>query len=151
MMFLSVFYATAQDTTTSTIDNEIHVNWQSSFEDAVLKAKKEHKPILIYFTGSDWCGPCMQLDKKLFHTQKFADFSDENLVLYTADYPRNGDLVSLETITVNKQLSKKYNQSSFPTLLVIGENGKLLGKKEGAYLASYYYPFFEQVVNDYNK
>ncbi len=150
-MFLSVFCATAQDATTSTVATEIHVNWQSSFEDAVLKAKTEHKPILIYFTGSDWCGPCIQLDKKLFHTKKFADFSDKNLVLYTADFPRNGDLVSLETITVNKQLSKKYKQSSFPTVLVIDEKGKLLGKKEGAYLSSYYYPFFEKMVNDYKK
>lgn len=149
-MLLSVFNVNAQNTLDG-VTEEIHINWQSTFKNAVAEAKKEHKPILIYFTGSDWCGPCIQLDKNLFHTKKFATFSAQNLVLYTADYPRNRDLVSTENKIANQQLSKKYKQTSFPTILMIDENGEMLGRKEGAYMASYYYPFFEEIVKSHKK
>jgi len=152
---LSVFYSNGQgvaEVTEDFVENvqgAIEVKWQETFEQAVAKAKMEDKPILIYFTGSDWCGPCINLDKNLFHTEKFAAFSDENLVLYTADYPRNRDLVSKENKQANKQLSKKYSQTSFPTMIVIDKNGNVLGRKNGTYMLDYYYPFFEETVRGY--
>ena len=78
-----------------------------------------------------------------------AKFSEENLVLYTANYPRNTDLVSLENKKTNKQLSKKYKQESFPTMIVVDEKGNVLGRKIGSYMVEYYYPFFEEMVRNY--
>ncbi len=129
-------------------ENEI-VQWENSLEEAISKSSNEDKPILIYFTGSDWCGPCIQLDEKLFHTEKFTKYAKENLVLYMADFPRNRDLVTAENRKINKQLSKKYNQSSFPTLLFINYKGEVLGRKNGAYMPEYYFPFFEEIVKTY--
>jgi thiol:disulfide interchange protein len=53
------------------VSKAVFLNWESNFKVALKKSKKEKKPILIYFTGSDWCGPCKVLDKKLFHSEKF--------------------------------------------------------------------------------
>lgn len=122
----------------------IAIGWQATFKEALIKARKEKRPILIYFTGSDWCGPCKRLDKNLFHTEKFKKFSDEKLVLYMADFPRNTDLVSPANRATNKELSLRYGQSSFPTMIMINEKGEILGRKNGSYMIEYYYPFFEE-------
>ncbi len=123
-----------------------HVIWESTFKEALEKAKSEQKPILIYFTGSDWCGPCIQLDKELFHTEKFETFAKEKMVVYMADFPRNRDLITSDARKINKELSKKYKQTSFPTMVIIDTKGNVLGQKNGKYMAEYYYPFFEEVV-----
>ena len=155
IMVLSAVYSKAQDfveVTEDVVENtqaEIHVNWEETFKKAIARAAAEDKPILIYFTGSDWCGPCKQIDENLFHTEKFTNYSKENLVLYVADFPRNRDLVSKENKKINKQLSKKYNQSSFPTMIMVNKKGKVLGRKDGTYMADYYYSFFDSVVRDF--
>ncbi|CAL2092725.1 thioredoxin family protein [Tenacibaculum sp. 190524A05c] len=128
---------------------KIRINWQPTLQDAIEKSKDENKLILVYFTGSDWCGPCINLDKNLFHTEKFRKFSEEHLVLYMADFPRNKDLVSKENRKINKQLSEKYGQSSFPTILLIDNTGTEYGRKNGSYLPEYYFPFFEEMVNQF--
>lgn len=125
------------------------VDWQSSFEAAINKAKEINKPVLIYFTGSDWCGPCMRLDKELFHTEKFKVFSKENMVLYKANYPRNSDLVTKENRRINEELSIRYGQSSFPTMIVVNADGVVLGRKDGTYVSDYYYPFFDGIIRDF--
>ena len=121
--------------------------WENNFEDAVLRAKQQDKPILLYFTGSDWCGPCKMLDSELFHSQEFIDFAESKLVLYKADFPMNRDLVSTDKKIINQKLSKRYNQTSFPTILILNAQGDLLGKKEGTYMAEYYFPFFKEYTN----
>lgn len=131
------------------VENEIVLNWVSSYNEVLKKSKKENKPVLIYFTGSDWCGPCISLDRKLFHTEKFKSYADENLILYMADSPRNLDLVDAETRKVNDRLSKKYKQKAFPTLVMVNHKGKLLGAKKGVYMTEYYFPFFKSVVDKY--
>lgn len=150
VVLFSVSFMNAQEFSGDFVNEDIDIKWEKNFEKAVKKAKKEHKPILVYFTGSDWCGPCKRLDKNLFHTEKFKEFSEENLVLYTADFPRNTDLVSNENKKTNKQLSSRYNQESFPTMIMIDENGNMLGRKNGSYMIEYYYPFFESITKNYN-
>ena len=123
--------------------------WQPTFEEALLKAKAEDKPILVYFTGSDWCGPCKRLEADVFSTEKFVEFSDENMVLYKADFPRNTDLVSTANKSMNDQLSARYNQSSFPTMVIINRYGNELGRKNGVYMSDSYFYFFEDIVRRY--
>lgn len=127
----------------------IDIKWEASFKDALIKARKEKKPILLYFTGSDWCGPCKRLDANLFHTAKFKNLSDEKMVLYTADFPRNKDLVLPANRKINKELSARYGQTSFPTVIMIDEKGEVLGRKNGIYMIEYYYPFFESALRRY--
>lgn len=127
------------------------INWQNSFKSALNKSRKEKKPILIYFTGSDWCGPCKILKSKLFNTKEFQDFSNENLVLYQADFPKNKDLVAPDNRNTNEQLSNRYKQNSFPTMIMINDKGEVLGRKNGIYMTEYYYPFFEEIATKYKK
>ena len=74
--------------------NEIKLQWTPTFKEALKKSKKEKKPILMYFTGSDWCGPCKILNTKLFHTEKFKILSDKDLILLEVDIPRRRDLLT---------------------------------------------------------
>lgn len=150
IMFSVVGVIKAQDKVVLTEDiKDQVVKWEPTFKQAVIKAKKEKKPILIYFTGSDWCGPCITLDNELFHTSKFENLASENMILYMANFPRNTDLVTKANKKTNEELSKRYHQSSFPTIIMINAKGKELGRKNGSYMAEYYYPFFEEVLQQY--
>jgi thioredoxin-related protein len=131
------------------LKEEVILNWTSTFKKALKKSKKEKKPILIYFTGSDWCGPCKVLDKKLFHTEKFKVIADKDLILYEADYPRNKNLVEPQKLEVNYDLKRKYKIKSFPTLVFVNHRGKMIDYKKGLILTEYYYPFIQSVIEDY--
>ena len=86
---------------------EIKLNWMPNYKKALKKSKKERKPVLIYFTGSDWCGPCKILDRDLFHTEKFKTLSDKDLVLLEVNIPRRLDIISPEKMIENKKLMEK--------------------------------------------
>ena len=146
ILFLSCFsIAVSQETK----NEEISLKWENSFKTALKKSKKQKKPVLIYFTGSDWCTPCKILDKKLFHTKKFKDLSDKDFVLYEADNPRNKDLLSSEKLNENNKLIRKYKIKSYPTLVVVNHRGKMIAYKQGLILTEYYYPFFQSVLDNY--
>lgn len=139
-------------TTDSTKVDEIpkvDLNWVPTYDEALKKSKKEKKPVLIYFTGSDWCTPCKILDDELFHTDKFKSLSDTNLVLLEVDIPRNKDLVDPEKMSENMYLQRKYKVKSFPTLLMVNHRGKKIAEKKGYVMTEYYYPFFQSVISKY--
>ncbi|MFY7670002.1 thioredoxin family protein [Tenacibaculum sp. MEBiC06402] len=120
--------------------------WSLSYKEALQLSKKEKKPLLVYFKGSDWCGPCKKLDQELFSTEKFKNLSENHFVLYEADIPMNQDLVTKERLEQNKKLVKKFKVSSYPTLLVLNHRQKVMGVKKGLILTEYYYPFFESYI-----
>jgi thioredoxin-related protein len=130
-----ILFLTLESTNAQDIDN---LNWISDFNQAKEIAKKENKPILIFFTGSDWCGLCKMLKKDFFATEKFKKIADEKLVLYKADFPRRTDLVTSKQMEINKQLDSKYSKTRrkrvFPTIVIIDSNGKEL-----SFLESYNY------------
>lgn len=144
VLFFGVNVAFAQE---HVVANE-NVKWEMSFKKAIKKAKKEKKPVLVFFTGSDWCPPCKRIERELIETDKFKGFSDKNLVLYKADFPRNRDLVTADARKENGELKFKYGISSFPTMLVVNADGNVLGEKRGAYMTEYYYPFLEEIVKN---
>jgi len=128
---------------------EIALNWSSTYKEALRIAKKQKKPVLIYFTGSDWCSPCMILDRELFHTEKFKILSDNDLVLLKADIPRRRDLIEPDKMSENLYLQKKYKVKSFPTLIMVNHRGRKIAEKKGYIITEYYYPFFQSVINNY--
>ncbi|MCG1037208.1 thioredoxin family protein [Polaribacter sargassicola] len=130
-------------------DNNVLPNWEPTYKGALKKAKEENKPVLIYFTGSDWCGPCIVLDKKLFHSTKFKEIADKDLVLYQADMPRNKDILLPNQLEDNNDLIKKFKIKSFPTLVFVNHKGKMLAYKKGLILTEYYYPFIQSVIDSY--
>ena len=130
-------------------NSKIELNWIPTFKEALKKSKKEKKPVLIYFTGSDWCGPCKILDKKLFHTEKFKSLADKNLILLEVDIPRRRDLVAPDKMKENLYLQGKYRVRAFPTLMMVNHRGKKIAEKKGYIMTEYYYPFFQSVINKY--
>lgn len=151
--FLTFQVSYSQEIAENTIEvaeiEEIVLDWIPTYKEALKKAKKEKKPVLIYFTGSDWCGPCKILDDKLFHTKKFKSLSDKNLILLEVDIPRRRDLIAPKKMKENLYLQKKYRVKAFPTLMMVNHRGKKLGAKKGFIMTEYYYPFFQSVLRKY--
>jgi len=106
-------------------------DWLTDYEEAISEAKKEDKKLLVYFTGSDWCGPCKMLKKDLFAKDEFKAFSESYVMLYI-DIPRNRDLLSSEQMTHNTQLLKRLNKKSvFPFFKILNSKEKELDEYSG--------------------
>ena len=101
------------------------VVWLTSLAAAKAEAARRKVPILADFSGSDWCGWCMKLDKEVFSTDVFKKYASENLVLLLVDFPRQKPQ-SDETIKQNKDLAEKFGIEGFPTILLLDAEGKLL-------------------------
>ena len=101
--------------------------WMTDFEAAKVKAKAENKPMLLDFTGSDWCGWCIKLDKEVFGEAAFKDYAAAELVLVELDFPR-GKGQSAELKAQNEALAKQYGVRGFPTILLLSPDGELIEK-----------------------
>jgi protein disulfide-isomerase len=79
------------------------------------------------FTGSDWCGWCIKLNKDVFSKPEFAKYAKENLVLVEVDFPREKEQ-SAELKKANQALQKQYQIKGYPTIIVLNGDGKTLGQ-----------------------
>ena len=96
-------------------------------------AKREHRHILLNFSGSDWCGPCMRLHNEIFESEVFTKMADSQLVLVNADFPRKKkNQLSAQQQEINNSLADKYNsQGKFPYTVLLDADGKVLREWEG--------------------
>ncbi len=103
--------------------------WNLDFDEAIKKAKEQDKNMLLVFQGSDWCVPCMKLEKNIWESDEFIKYSQENLVLLKADFPRKkSNKLSQAQMDKNEILFEKYNTpGSFPFVIVFDNSGKILG------------------------
>ena len=104
--------------------------WQTDINVAKELASKESKPIILVFQGSDWCAPCIKLDREIWSTEAFKKYAKENYVMLKADFPRKKNNALSETQTkANALLAEKYNkQGYFPFVVVLDSKGKVLGE-----------------------
>ena len=112
---------------------QISFNQQvNTLESSLTKAKQEHKKVLLYFSGSDWCAPCIKFKKTFIQNEAFQSFASENLIVVNADFPRlKKNALSAEQTTENEKLADKYNANGiFPLVLVLDGNGKVIKKWE---------------------
>ncbi|ATL49234.1 thiol-disulfide isomerase [Chitinophaga caeni] len=107
--------------------------WLGNIQEAKTTATKEHKLILLNFSGSDWCGPCIRLTKDVFESENFSNYAKDNLVLVRADFPRQKKhRLDKEQVKRNEQMADQYNPNGiFPYTLLLDENGKILKSWEG--------------------
>jgi thioredoxin-related protein len=107
--------------------------WLLDFSEAQEQAKKEHKQLLLNFSGSDWCGPCIRLTKDVFQSPEFEELAAKELVLVRADFPRSKkNQISREQQDRNDVLAERYNsKGSFPLTLLLDENGVVIKSWEG--------------------
>jgi protein disulfide-isomerase len=101
--------------------------WLTSYEKAQEEAKANHKLMLMDFTGSDWCGWCIVLEKEVFSKPKFQEYASKNLVLLELDFPR-AKPISAETQAQNERLARQYRIQGFPTIVVLNGSGKQVGE-----------------------
>jgi len=110
-----------------------NISWLGDFKEATSEASKTHKLILINFSGSDWCGPCIRERKEILENATFENYAAEHLVLVRADFPRQKkNQLSKEQTQRNEALADKYNpEGKFPYTLLVDEHGKVLTTWDG--------------------
>ncbi len=112
----------------------LSVNAQENltFEQSLSKAQTEHKNVMLFFSGSDWCAPCVKFKKQFVLTDAFKSFAESNLVVYNADFPRQKkNQLPKEIAVENGKLADKYNSKGyFPMILLLNNKGDVIKKWE---------------------
>jgi len=108
-------------------------NWIHNLDEAKTLAKKEHRCIILNFSGSDWCGPCIRMHTEIFDSKIFQDFAASHLVLLNADFPRlQKNQLSAQQQKINDALADQYNpRGIFPYTVLLNAEGKILKSWEG--------------------
>ncbi|HLX66163.1 MAG TPA: thioredoxin family protein [Puia sp.] len=107
--------------------------WHYNLDEALKLAREQHKHILLNFSGSDWCGPCIMLRKQILDNPDFVQMADTSLILVNADFPRSKkNQPSPQQQALNDAMADKYNsQGKFPFTLLLNSDGKILKTWEG--------------------
>lgn len=101
--------------------------WMSDYHSALDLAKRENKGVLMKFTGSDWCGGCIIMDKKIFGQPEFINYANKKWILLEIDFP----LHKRQTTQVknrNEELSEMYEIEGFPIIVVLNSKGEEVGR-----------------------
>jgi len=91
------------------------LEWQTDIAKAVSLSEKTKKPMLLFFTGSDWCGWCMRLQKEVMKTPEFTAWAKENVILVELDFPRRTEQ-SVDLKNQNAQLNQFFQVRGYPTV-----------------------------------
>lgn len=105
-------------------------DWKEIYADAVIASFEENKPIVLVFAGSDWCAPCIKLEKSIWESEEFKAYSKENYILYKADFPRKKvNKLPVNLTKQNAALAERFNpKGHFPLVVVLNADEKVLGK-----------------------
>lgn len=103
-----------------------------NIEKAKTTASETEKPILMIFSGSDWCKPCIQLKEQVISNQDFTAFAEDNLVLLELDFPyRRKNRLPKEQQAHNEKLAEQYNpKGQFPMMVLVDADGAVLTEVE---------------------
>jgi thioredoxin-related protein len=104
--------------------------WNTDLTVAKKKALAANKNILLVFSGSDWCMPCMYLDKTVWPSEEFKAAAEKNWILLRADFlQKKGDPEPVNVYDMKMILTEKYNRDGFfPYFVMLDKNGKVLSK-----------------------
>lgn len=102
-------------------------DWETDFKKASSAARASGKYIMLDFSGSDWCGWCIQLEKEVFSQDAFKDFAEKNLVCVLVDFPRKKKQTR-ELEQQNWNLATKYGIQGYPTIIILSPDGEPVGK-----------------------
>jgi protein disulfide-isomerase len=119
--------SSSTQTTTLTQTPPSKPGWGTSYEQGQQEAKASKKLVLLDFTGSDWCGWCIMLDREVFSQPQFKEYASKNLVLVEVDFPKK-KRVSAATREQNERLLMRYQVQGFPTIIVLNSEGKMVAE-----------------------
>ncbi len=105
-------------------------NWSTDFEAAKQTANEKNQNIVLVFSGSDWCGPCIKLEKEIWNSEAFKVNGESSFVMLRADFPRRKKNALSETQQAhNNNLAATYNSNGyFPLVVVLNQEGTVLGE-----------------------
>jgi protein disulfide-isomerase len=109
----------------SSNDTKENLVWHTDMKVASELAQKQDKPLFMFFTGSDWCGWCIRLQKEVFKTPEFAQWAKKNVVLVELDFPKRTPQDE-KIKNQNAQLQQMFGISGYPTVWFVKS-----GKKDG--------------------
>lgn len=106
-----------------------HNGWLTNYEEALKQAKTENKKVLMAFSGSDWCRPCIMLSKEVFEKEAFKTYAHDNYILLYVNFPRkSANKLSSEQQKHNDNLAAKFNKKGdFPKVVVLNSDGSIVG------------------------
>lgn len=104
-------------------------NWQTDFTKAQELASQNNQKLILVFSGSDWCTPCIKLENDIWKSEEFKDYAADHYVLYRADFPRKkANKLPKELAEQNAALAEKYNPNGyFPLVVVFDSNKQVIG------------------------
>ena len=118
--FSAILLLTALVFTTNTKANEetsTGLKWYTNLDEVNKLSEETGKPIFGFFTGSDWCGWCIKLQKDVFAKQAFIDWANENVILLELDFPRKTTQTE-ELKTQNRNLQQAFQVTGYPTVWI---------------------------------
>ena len=99
--------------------------WTQDYDAALKVAAEKNLPLMLNFTGSDWCGWCKIMDKNVFADQKvWGAYAKDNLMLVTLDFPKDKTIVPEKWVARNKELQAKFGVRGYPSYVVLDNDGK---------------------------
>ncbi len=125
-LFLTLFQ---QVSIAQELEQTPSLEWYSDYEQAKQEANTNGKYVLLYFSGSDWCKPCIQLNKNILETETFSDYAKGNFVPVKLDFPKmRKNRISKNKVIDNEDLAEKYNPNGvFPLLVFLDSDEKMIG------------------------
>jgi thioredoxin-related protein len=107
--------------------------WKTNLSEARQQAATQHKYILLNFSGSDWCLPCIRMHSEIFEKPAFKEFAEKSLILVNAEFPRQKkNQLSKEQQQQNALLADRYDTAGiFPLTVLMDENGNVIKQWEG--------------------
>ena len=122
LFLLSLFFISILNTTAQ--------NWLTDINEAKQVASQNNQKIILVFQGSDWCAPCIKLDREIWSTNEFKTYADDNYVMLQADFPRKKkNSLSDAQQEKNNKLAETYNKNGyFPFVVILDDSGNVLGE-----------------------
>jgi uncharacterized protein YyaL (SSP411 family) len=104
--------------------------WSSSLPAALEQAKASQKPVLVVFSGSDWCKPCMMLKQEVFDQPEFMQYAKDKFVLARFDFPRNKkNALPKDQTKLNEDAAAQFNkEGAFPAVVLLSPEGRVLAR-----------------------
>ncbi len=125
--------------------------WQTSYEAAVQESQTSSKPIILFFTGSDWCPLCKQLEREVFNSREFIAESKDKYIYVKLDFPLDHSLSPTLTAQ-NKSLQRKFDVRAFPTVVILDSNQHpigVTGYRPGG--GKCYSAHLNKIISDYSR
>lgn len=124
---LSLVFCSCDSQNNTELNKRKEFTVMTNFEIAKSQSKINNKPILLVFSGSDWCSWCVKLDKEVFATPEFQSWAADNVIMMIADFPSVKQLPP-EIAEQNEKLRNTYGITGFPTVLLLDADGKLIAR-----------------------